>query len=374
MPIGSGSKIEWARRRLVGRAADSPAWPDFGDALIGVLAEVVPFDAAVVSMIDPATGLLTNIVRSGIDDSQDELFMHIELTHPDPITMTTLAGEPLGVGILADHVDGDPYSSPRVRDLLAPHFGLEHEMRGVVRSGGRIVAACGLYRSAGRAGFTADEAIALSALEDVIAGGVRRAHGQTSTEDDLDVGVGDGADERAAHPGPAVMILDGDGRVLESTPAAQARARLLSTAGDGVPHAVRMVAAAGRAQAAGHKVSPVAHVRGVDGRWFVVSAAPLGTEAGQGRTVVTIEPAETGRTLDLDLDLYGVTAREREVVRQVVAGASSVAIARSLGISAHTVQDHLKSVFAKVDVTSRRELVATLTGNRVFSGTDRRAG
>ncbi|TDT14849.1 DNA-binding CsgD family transcriptional regulator [Ilumatobacter fluminis] len=371
MPIRSGRTIERARRALGDHAADSPAWSDFGASVIAVLAELVPFDAAVVSMIDPATGLLTNIVRSGIDDSQDELFMHIELTHPDPITLTTLAGEPLGVGILADHVAGDPYSSPRVRDLLAPHFGLEHEMRGVVRSGGRIVAACGLYRSAGRPGFTADEAIALSALEDAIANGVRRAHGQTGSEHESDTAVG--ADDRGAHPGPAVMILDADGRVLESTRAAEARAQLMSSAGDGVPHAVRMVAAAGRAQAAGHPVSPVAHVRGVDGRWFVVSAAPLGSDAGQVRTVVTIEPAETGRTLDLDLDLYGVTAREREVVREVVAGASSVAIAGSLGISAHTVQDHLKSVFAKVGVTSRRELVATLTGNRVFSGADRRA-
>ena len=55
-----------------------------------------------------------------------------------------------------------------------------------------------------------------------------------------------------------------------------------------------------------------------------------------------------------------MTARERDVCREVIAGHSTADIAARLFISAHTVQDHLKSVFAKVGVRSRGELVARL--------------
>jgi DNA-binding CsgD family transcriptional regulator len=56
----------------------------------------------------------------------------------------------------------------------------------------------------------------------------------------------------------------------------------------------------------------------------------------------------------------GLTAREREVCREVIAGHSTADMASRLFISSNTVQDHLKSIFAKVGVRSRGELVARL--------------
>ena len=175
--------------------------------------------------------------------------------------------------------------------------------------------------------------------------------------------------------GPAVAIFDAAGALRETTPAARERmAQLGGSASGGVPHSVRMVAAAARAQTSGSRVPPLARVRGIDGRWILVRGALLGDGGADAPTVLTIEPADTGRTLELDLDIHGLTAREREVVRTVLTGVGSAEIAMQLGISVHTVQDHLKSVFAKIGVTSRRELVATLSGNvRPPSPDDRRA-
>ena len=58
---------------------------------------------------------------------------------------------------------------------------------------------------------------------------------------------------------------------------------------------------------------------------------------------------ETGETL---------TARETEVLKLIVEGASNQAIAQRLVISEHTVKAHITSIFAKLQVASRTEAAA----------------
>ena len=75
----------------------------------------------------------------------------------------------------------------------------------------------------------------------------------------------------------------------------------------------------------------------------------------QGISVV-IGPARPGTVLPILAAAYGLTGREQEVIRGVFAGYSTKEISARLRISTYTVQDHLKSIFGKVGVTSRGEL------------------
>ena len=62
----------------------------------------------------------------------------------------------------------------------------------------------------------------------------------------------------------------------------------------------------------------------------------------------------------LIVEAYGLSKRECEVTQVVLHGLSTREIADDPHVSAYTVQDHLKAIFAKVGVRSRRELVAQL--------------
>jgi DNA-binding CsgD family transcriptional regulator len=60
------------------------------------------------------------------------------------------------------------------------------------------------------------------------------------------------------------------------------------------------------------------------------------------------------------MSAYGLTAREQDVTRLILQGSSTTEIAQELVVSAHTVQQHLKSIFDKTGVRSRRDLVGKI--------------
>ena len=72
---------------------------------------------------------------------------------------------------------------------------------------------------------------------------------------------------------------------------------------------------------------------------------------------IIVEPAHPVRIASLLMAAYELTEREQEVTRLVLQGNSTAEIAERLAVTAQTVQQHLKSVFDKTGVRSRRELV-----------------
>jgi two-component system response regulator FixJ len=60
-------------------------------------------------------------------------------------------------------------------------------------------------------------------------------------------------------------------------------------------------------------------------------------------------------------ELATLSAREREVLEHLLGHKRAPAIAKALFISQHTVRNHLKNIFAKLNVGSQQELLDRLT-------------
>jgi len=97
-------------------------------------------------------------------------------------------------------------------------------------------------------------------------------------------------------------------------------------------------------------------VRTTAGQWASIEAAPLHGSLDDGLIAVTLRSATREEVLNLIYRAYALTAREREIMGLVLAGASTRTMAERLCISVNTCQDHLKAIFDKAGVRSRREL------------------
>jgi DNA-binding CsgD family transcriptional regulator len=101
-------------------------------------------------------------------------------------------------------------------------------------------------------------------------------------------------------------------------------------------------------------------MRSNGGSWTTFVAESLGGSRLGHAIPVIVMATESSQLLALQVAAFGLSDREAEVVGQVLRGLDTRAIADQLYISVLTVQDHLKSIFEKTEVHSRRELTVLL--------------
>jgi DNA-binding CsgD family transcriptional regulator len=274
----------------------------------------------------------------------------IELFEPDVNKFRDLAVAGRPAASMSEATGGKLDRSARYRELMRPR-GFGDELRVACMDGSRTCGVIVMHRDLGRSDFGAHEVRLLASLSTRLAEAFQRAslqHGVTS----------DATPRRDGEPG--LLLLDDEDRLETANEAAGGWLEELREDGRELPLVIVAVAHCARAVHAGRSdVIATARVRAASGRWALVRGSLL-LDGARKRTAVTIEAARVPELAALIVDAYGLTQKERLVTELVAQGLSTTAIADQLHLSTFTVQDHLKAIFDKLDVTSRGELVATL--------------
>jgi DNA-binding CsgD family transcriptional regulator len=318
--------------------------------VIADLQRVIGFDRWCLPQADPDT--LLPGAGLGDHDYGPALPRALELEYSgaDFAAKHDLARRPALASSLGEETGGDLARSPRWDEVLRP-VGIGDIAAVACRDAAGCWGWIEAYRDASERPFSDDDLDLLAAAGPSMAVVLRRSV----------------VDVRREGPSPSdppgVLVLDHDLRAVSRTEAAGRwiaalpLADLFSLWGM-LPAVIYPAATLARS---GDLAHAHATLPGVDGRWIRVEAAPLDGDR-DGDIAVTIRAASPAETFDRACRAHGLTTRETAVMRELVAGRGTHDVARALHVSDWTVQDHLKSVFTKLDVHSRREALARLAG------------
>lgn len=329
---------------------------DFLPEALESVSRAVPHVAACIATVDPSTLLLTGSHKYGDlagVNAHDHEWGLLEYGEPEPTSFRSLAtGDTLAVGVQhwSDETGG---RSQRVERFMGPHFGFTDELRVVFRDRGQVWGGAALFRDSRAGGFGQDDIDFMASLSSVMSVGVRAGLLTRFV-----------VDPSASTVGPAVVIIGADGAVQQMSAGAEDRLGDLLGSTDAVEAAgvITSLVGAARRYAAGEvDLPPRCRIRSRSGMWLVLHATPLSPRGDTyGDVVVTIDEARPPEIVPLVVAAFDLTQRERDVTQLVLQGVDTKEIAATLHVSTYTVQDHLKSVFEKADVRSRRELIARI--------------
>jgi DNA-binding CsgD family transcriptional regulator len=268
---------------------------------------------------------------------------------------TTLQSAP--VALLQEATSGEPSRSLLWRDLLASYV-IGDVASLVFKDRFGCWGFLDLWRSGTLARFSSAEAAYLTAITHPVTLALRRtqAHAFAARA------------PRDARPGPVVLLLSPDLDVRGQTPQTHEYLRILVPPSEDrppIPASAYNVAAQLLANEAGvDRNPPMARVHMADGLWVTLRAARIGnTMPVKDRDIaVTIEESSAPERVAMFSRAFGLSARESELLGHLASGTDTRELARRMFLSEHTVQDHLKSIFAKTAAHNRRILLSRALG------------
>ncbi len=167
-----------------------------------------------------------------------------------------------------------------------------------------------------------------------------------------EAGDGEAAVSRTLELRPDVVLMDLN---LPRTPGLEATRRIVASAPEIAVLVLTMVADDNSVVAA-LRVGACGYVLKEAGQDEVLAA--IRTVAAGGAVV---GPGLAARLVDRPTG-HGLTTRESEVLALLAQGMSNAEIARSLGVSVKTVQNHVSSVLAKLQVRDRTQAALRMRG------------
>jgi DNA-binding CsgD family transcriptional regulator len=317
---------------------------------VAALRPAVGFQRWCWPLTDPASALSTGGIAEF--DLWPELPRIAVLEEHGDVTSKPglVLGERASVSLSAA-TGGDLARSRRWRECLRP-YGVGDELMTACRDRHGCWGSLELMRDSDDPPFTDDDAELLHRLAPMLATLIRNGF--------LD-------SRQAARPHgatlpPATLIVDAQLRPTGWTPALRDWLAELPTGPELLPPAVyelgtRVLTPPEAANGLPASVRTCTRT----GRWATLEGAAL-EGADRGRAAITIRSATPDEVFDLLARAYDLTRRERQLVALMLDGLATKQLAAALCISPHTVQDHLKAVFAKTGLRSRRELVSHLAG------------
>ncbi len=331
------------RREIAALAGSGLGVSELHAAAIALVGRHVGADLTCWAAIDPETLVISTMTNGPAlsPPEYDPVLARSEYAPDQPHSFATLARRGSTVAKLTDMSSTDRRRSLRLQDVWRP-LGMNQELRLMFRTDGTCWGAAGMARAG--TDFSDRETDYLRAVAPAVATATRLAVRAEAT---------------GSEPGvaPAVVLVGPEGRLRATTAAAEEWQSRFEEIAPGRFAVMMQVMASGARAAASDGFS--ARIRDARGQWVALRASPL-TGAETDDVAVVIEAVGGDQLARLLLIAYGLSAREREVCHQVIAGHSTAEIAAQLFISPNTVQDHLKSIFAKVAVRSRGELVARI--------------
>jgi DNA-binding NarL/FixJ family response regulator len=317
------------------------------------LRQRVQFDSAGWFAMDPSTLLPTNpTLIENVNAGDRGSFWERECGGEDAMLFRDLARAGQPVSTLRAATDGNPERSTRFREHLSP-TGYGDELRGVFRRGDRTWGAVSLLRDRDREPFSSRD-VAL----------VARLAAELATEL-ADLARTPPLSGTTVAGGSGTALFEASGALLSIDEQADRWLSDLSAKSTGADpssgYTTALVSRAVAVAAGRLRCPPAARLRMRSGHWLTLTTARLRSRHGSlGPVAMTIQPAHPAHVSPLLIEAYSLTLREREVTQAVARGLSNAEIAAELLMSPHTVRDHLKVIFGKIDVSSRGELAAKL--------------